>query len=205
MAIRTHIAKQEEDQAENATQLRVLDPDTPVTNQLWINTTFGQLKFYSGSGIVLVGSRAENLSSDPVPGLPGRLIFNTTSHQLKFDDGSAITPIGGDRAVQGSFGTPVTLSSSGITALNARTQLVYVSGAAGAVDLSSINPQISDGYRDGDELTVYGASSINTVTLSKGNNVVMNGIITFGAHTVCTFIWNADAGVWTQKGWSNDI
>jgi hypothetical protein len=56
MATKTHIVRTEEDQVENAVQIRSDDPGSPVSNQTWINTTDKKMKFYDGSDIQNVGA-----------------------------------------------------------------------------------------------------------------------------------------------------
>lgn len=158
------------------------------------------------NGQQILKLRPENLSADPAPGSAGRIFWNTALQQWRGDTGAAIVPLGGNRTMQGSWGVPVAVSaSSGITAANARSQVVYVIGQGGAVDISGHNPQITAGFADGDELTIYGTNSTNTVHMASGNGIVFNGDVTFRAHGVCTFTWNQGASVWTQKGWCNDL
>lgn len=52
MAKTTHIAKQEEGQTENSVQLRATDPGSPVTDQLWLNTSDNKIKYYNGASTV---------------------------------------------------------------------------------------------------------------------------------------------------------
>lgn len=55
MTIKTHITKQEEAQVEKSVQVRAADPGSPVTNQVWINTTSKTQKFYDGATVQEVG------------------------------------------------------------------------------------------------------------------------------------------------------
>ena len=58
MAIRTHIAQQEEGQVENSVQLRTADPSTPVSDQLWIDKTNQKIKYFDGSTVEIGGGTA---------------------------------------------------------------------------------------------------------------------------------------------------
>lgn len=48
-ATRTAVMKQEEAQTERSVQVRASDPGSPVTNQLWLNSSSYLLKFYDGT------------------------------------------------------------------------------------------------------------------------------------------------------------
>lgn len=49
VATKTVLVKQEEGVAESGIQKRSSDPGAPVTNQLWLNTSEGKVKYYDGS------------------------------------------------------------------------------------------------------------------------------------------------------------
>jgi len=49
MTTSTHIARQEEPQEESGVQIRTSDPGAPVLDQLWLNTSSGEIKFFDGS------------------------------------------------------------------------------------------------------------------------------------------------------------
>ena len=55
MTIRTHIAKQEEGETERAVQIRATDPGSPADDQLWVDESSGDLKFYDGADTIVVG------------------------------------------------------------------------------------------------------------------------------------------------------
>lgn len=54
MTTRTHLAKQEEAQTETGVQYRAADPVSPVTGQVWINTTTKLIKYYNGATVVVI-------------------------------------------------------------------------------------------------------------------------------------------------------
>ncbi len=154
----------------------------------------------------LLRVRLENLSVDPSPGSAGRVFWHTTLGQLRLDTGSAIVAVGGaSRTVQGSWGSPMVLTPSvGITAANARFQVVYIAGS-GPVDLSALNPQVSAGFSDGDEMAIIATSSVNTVRFGDGNGLQINDEWNMGAGSNCNLIWVQGSSKWLQKGWCNDL
>lgn len=181
---------------------------TPTLSATLLNGNSAGASAINMNGQQVLRLRAENLSVDPAFGSSGRMWFNTTTQQWKGDTGSSIVPIGGaTRTIQGSFGAPITLTNSGqITAINARNQLVYIVGSGGAVNIASVNPQITAGFSDGDEMQLMGVNAINTVAIGNGNGVVWNGLSkTFGLYSTCTINWVAGPNVWVQKGWCNDL
>lgn len=153
----------------------------------------------------LRNARMEQCSSDPAPGSSGRFCWNTTLNAPRIDNGSSYGSFV-SRTVQGSWGSPILVSaSSGITAANDRFQTVYVIGQGGAADLTGLNPQISAGFKDGDEMTIVSVSGSSTVKIGDGNGNVMNGSHILGAHGNCTLFWNLGSSTWDQKGWCNDL
>ena len=61
MATKTHIVQQEEGQVERTVQVRSADPGSPVTNQVWINTTAGELRRYNGATTDVIGGSPSGL------------------------------------------------------------------------------------------------------------------------------------------------
>ena len=99
--------------------------------------------------------------------------------------------------IQGTTGSPVLIATSGISILsNVVRQIQYIAGNGGPVTVTS-NPQIQAGTINGQELELVGTDSTNTVTLSDGNGLKLNGNITVGQYTSIKLVW--DGSIWREQ------
>lgn len=104
--------------------------------------------------------------------------------------------ISGSRASANSI-----VAGTGITAPSGTSQLQFVEGSGGAVDVSA-NPQISAGDAVGQLLILVGRSDTNTVTLEHGTGLVLNGTCVLSADSVLTLVW--DSTNWVEVN-RNDV
>ena len=96
----------------------------------------------------------------------------------------------------GSRGTPRSIvAATGITSgashmsTTAVNQKIYVQGSGGAVTVTA-NPAISAHTIDGAEMKICGRDDTNTVTLTNGNGLSLNGSVTLGADDCITLSWD---------------
>jgi hypothetical protein len=89
---------------------------------------------------------------------------------------------GGGIYVNGSTGTPNSITAAGgITSSGHASELQFITGNGGAVTVTA-NPQISgcSGTTQGYLLILAGTSNTNTVTLSNGTGLDLNGFVVIG-------------------------
>ena len=138
-----------------------------------------------------VGIFAPQIPAAPIPG-NAPLMSNAGGTGLAFGSPVANTP-------QGSTSAPTLVSSAGISP-NAGLlfQTIYIEGSGGAVDLTGVNPQITQpaGLVNGQRLLLIGCSSINTVKLGNGNGLSRNGTYTKALGSVSEYIWDAVSLLW---------
>lgn len=72
-----------------------------------------------------------------------------------------------------------------------------ISGSGGAVTLSSTS-SIADGAKDGQLLFLSGSSASNTVTITDGSNVQLNGAVLLGLNEGILLGWNSSIGDWVE-------
>jgi hypothetical protein len=98
-----------------------------------------------------------------------------------------------DQAVQvtGSRSTPSNIvAGTGIAFTGAYYKnLWFIQGSGGAVTVSA-NPQIAAGTNVGQRLILIGRSDTNTLTLSDGTGLQLNGPITLIAGSILELIWD---------------
>jgi hypothetical protein len=94
------------------------------------------------------------------------------------------------RTVTGSKSSPVAIvAGTGVAPGAYRRELIYVQGSGGAVDIS-VNPQISAGIYDGQELELCGCSDTNTLLLEDGTGLKLNGSCTLGLNWKISLAWD---------------
>lgn len=87
------------------------------------------------------------------------------------------------------------VSGSSHMSTTALAQYVFIQGSGGAVTVSA-NPQISNGTIVGQTIILQGRSDTNTVTLSNGTGLSLNGSAVMGADDILSLIW--DGTSWTE-------
>lgn len=95
------------------------------------------------------------------------------------------------------------LSLAAAATITQATPIHIVSGN-GAVTLNSTTA-VTNGVTDGQILVLMGDSAIttNTVSITHGANVQLNGNITLGAYTVLALRWNNTLADWVELWRSN--
>lgn len=154
--------------------------------------TFSGAKTFS-SAMVL----SEIVTPSAAPASSVRLYAKSDDKVYRMDSGGNEKEIGGGALiVSGTRASPNSiLAASGITApANSRT-LMFVQGSGGAVTVTA-NPQLSAGSTLGQELILVGRSDTNTLTLSDGTGLSLNGAMTLYADSVLTLVW--DGTNWTE-------
>lgn len=144
-------------------------------------TTKGDLFTYSTIPARLpVGTNGQVLSSDSA---------ETTG--LKWIPAPSASP-----SVYGSRGTPRDIvAGTGITSgashmsTTAVSQVVFIQGAGGAVDVSA-SPQIEAHTVVGARMTLIARNDTNTVTLETGDGLDLNGDAIMGASHVLELVWD---------------
>jgi len=102
----------------------------------------------------------------------------------------------GAYTVYGSTGSPVVVSSSGISSTSQQRQLYIVKTSSGAVNVTA-NPQITAGTVVGQELVIMGTSSSNYPIFSNGNGLSLNGTANITDNATLNLIWNGT--VWSEQ------
>lgn len=63
MSTKTHLVKQEETIKESGVQVRTSDPPSPFVDQVWINKTTDQIKYFDGTTIKVLGGSSSSSSA----------------------------------------------------------------------------------------------------------------------------------------------
>jgi hypothetical protein len=105
---------------------------------------------------------------------------------------------GASPTVTGSRGTPQSISAAGGIAFTGTNYFNswYVQGSGGAVTVTA-NPQIAAATNDNQRLTLIGRSNTNTLTVSDGTGLDLNGPMTLQASSVLGLIW--DGTNWVEE------
>ena len=167
-------------------------PSSPLTGQLWWDSTNGLLKVYNGSIFKTIGA-ATNSASAPTQAVVGDLWYDNVNQQLNVCTvASPVTFIVVGPAYTSSTGTagaiPETIPDSGGTPIKVTS--IYVAGTRQAVYSTNATFNVQTGSAPGfpaiyKGLTMSNVSGTNiSGNLVSGSNVV---ITTNGSNTVATF------------------
>ncbi len=129
----------------------------------------------------------------------GETGVETDTKRFKIGDGSTtwtnltyespLTP-------NGSTGSPIPVTAiASITPSGAIREIQFIQGSPGAVSTGA-NPQIVAGDAIGQELVLQGCSDANTVTLSNGTGLGLNGSCTLKSGSRIHLVW--DGTVWGE-------
>jgi hypothetical protein len=132
------------------------------------------------------GSNGDCLTTDGTGGLSFAACSGSSTSPTIF--GSTGTP----RAIVAGTGITSGASHMSTTAV---TQVVYVEGSGGAVDISA-NPQISDHTVEGAIMYIVGTDDTNTVEINVGSNVQINSPALLYDDSVLTLMW--DGSDWQE-------
>jgi hypothetical protein len=122
---------------------------------------------------------------------------NANCSQPAFSNLSGNTSVAQVHTISGSTGSPQAITAAGgITSTAAIPfQTQFVQGSGGAVTVTATS-QISAGTVVGQIIYVIGTSDTNTLTLSDGSGLSLNGAITLYNHSVLALIW--DGTLWNE-------
>lgn len=105
----------------------------------------------------------------------------------------------GGFAVQGTPLSPLTISASGgVGVTSAQRQLKYVTSLAGQTPVTA-NPQVQAGTVLGQELMLIGTSAVNSVVLSHGNGLDLNGTMILDNNSSILLVWNGSSWYETSR------
>lgn len=123
-----------------------------------------------------------------------------TWSQPAFSDLSGSPTIAQVNPVTGSTGTPQSITAAGgITSTAAVPfQTQFIKGSGGAVTVTAA-AQISAGTVVGQIMYLIGADDTNTVTLSDGTGLSLNGSRTLANNSALTLMWNGS--IWSEIAW----
>lgn len=144
-----------------------------------------------------VGTTAQRPGS-PTDGMVRR---NTTLNKFEGYDSISASwkPLGGGgRDILATSDSPFeVVAGTGITGITDVDQVLYVSTAAGEVDVTA-NPQIVAGTSNGQVLTVIGTSDLNYPLLQHGTGLSLNG--EFEACNGCSLriLWDNTSTTWIE-------
>lgn len=135
----------------------------------------------------------------------GELGMETDTLRFKIGDGSTAWT---DLAYEGMLAPNATkaspnviTASGGISILGLARELQFVKSNSGAVTVTA-NPQIDAGTEVGQELILQGTSDTDTLTISDGTGLSLNGACVLKANSRIQLVW--DSTVWGEVS-RNDI
>jgi hypothetical protein len=166
-----------------------LNQSAAVSGQLPVgNGGTGTNTLTAGSIVVGNGTSAVSLVA---PGSNGNVLTSNGSAWVS-SAAASVAP-----SVVGSTGTPTAVTAVGGVSFSgaAWNNIAFITGSGGAVTITA-NPQIAAATNVGQQLIIYGNSDTNTVTLSDGTGLNLNGPITLRNHSIIGLIWNGS--VWAE-------
>lgn len=152
----------------------------------------------SSSGFVgLRGAAAAGGTTFTLPaadGTNGQMIVTNGSGTLSFADGARMIIFGSRGTPRNIVAATGIVSGSSHMSTTALRQKIYVQGSGGAVTVTA-NPQIQAGTIDGQDMVICGRSNTNTVTLSNGTGLVLNGSAVLGEDDCISLNWDTSSWV----------
>ena len=185
----------------NASLTSIKGITAPTVNQFWIwtNATGNVVTVRNQSGSeataanrIITGTGTDLRVAD---GASLWLYYDLTTARTRVVGGSG----GGSRTVTGSYASPTSVTTSGITALAGSDEDNYIASNSGRVDVTT-NPQISAGTVDGQTLRLIGTSDTNYILLEDGNGLALNGSWESYAGTSLILRWDNGTSLWRQIG-----
>lgn len=134
--------------------------------------------------------------SSPIAGR-NKVYYKTDGKLYQLNSSGSETLLGaGAYIISGSRASPTNITAGGgITFSGQQRELAFVQGSGGHVIVTA-NPQISAGTAVGQELTVMGRNDSQTLTLSNGTGLELNGEAVLGASDSLLLVW--DGTVWVE-------
>jgi len=125
----------------------------------------------------------------------GLEIYNTTTGRHEAYDGTVWQANDGSLVV---FNTAQSLSAAGtITASQNKRQRRYVTGNGGAITVNTTTG-ITNGVYDGQEITIFGQSATNTVTITDAGNVSVRSSAVLGLNSAIVLAWDTTSTKWYE-------
>jgi len=124
-------------------------------------------------------------------------VGSPSSTQPAFSDISGSIAVSQVNPVTGSAGSPTNIGASGgVTATAAVPfQTQWVQGSGGPIVVTA-NPQISAGTVVGQILYLIGSSDTNSLSISDGSGLSLNGTMVLYNHSAISLIW--DGSLWSE-------
>ena len=128
----------------------------------------------------------------------GEFGYELDTKQFKIGDGTTpwttlaytLAGISGGLTPHGSSVAPLSVTGAGgVSTLGVSRELQFVVGAGGPVTVTA-NPAVPAGTKVGQELILQGTSNTNTVTLTTGNGLDLNGSVVLGAGSRIYLAWD---------------
>jgi len=117
------------------------------------------------------------------------------------DSGTDVITLDYARLLSSTFSSPEPITVAGVTTSDAVTEIMYVVGSPGAVNITA-NPQISApptaGTRDGQRLILIGTHDTNTVLLEHGNGLNINGNMLLKSGASIELIFDNGTTTWFE-------
>lgn len=105
-------------------------------------------------------------------------------------------------APQGTRTSPQLITAlGGISILDVLREFQFVKGSGGPITVTA-NPQIEAGTIVGQELLLQGTDNTNTLTISNGTGLVLNGACVLASGSRIWLVW--DGAFWVESS-RNDI
>lgn len=121
--------------------------------------------------------------------------FGQYVYSFYFVNPAAVPGSGGALVVSGTVASPITITTSGITASVSQRQAQIVVSSGGAVTVTA-NPQISAGTVLGQEMILTGTSDTNYPILNDGTGLALNGSMSLKNNSTIYLFWNGV--VWAE-------
>lgn len=167
-----------------------------VSGQLGVaNGGTGASTLTAGSVVVGNGTSAVNLVA---PGTSGNVLSSNGSTWVSQAPSSAAPNVVSTFASPSSITAVGGISFSGSNSIN----YTYIAGSGGPVTVSA-SPQVAAGTTNGQLLTLVGTSATNTVKLSDGTGLALNGPWTGALSSALTLEWDNGASLWREISRNN--
>jgi hypothetical protein len=165
----------------------------------------GQLPVASGgtgastltSGSVIVGA-GTSTPTFVAPGTTGNVLTNVAGAW------ASAAPAAAAPTVVSTFASPSSITAVGGISFSSTNSLTlnYIQGSGGAVTVTA-SPQVAAGSVSGQILTLINTSATNTVKLSDGTGLALNGPWTGALSSALTLQWDSGSSIWREISRNN--
>lgn len=147
----------------------------------------------SNTGALTIGAKKIQASKlDSGAALSGAVATADGSGGVSYSAPASVAP-----GLSGTDGSPTTVTAGGgVVFSGVAYDNFYFLTAASAITVSA-NPQISAATNVGQKLTITTKSASNTITLSDGTGLSLNGPFVGGLNSVLNVFWNGS--LWVEK------